>query len=212
VKRRLILLLLILSGCQVLNRPDTPATLRAQNDGYLSEATIIAQQLSDKRASVQATAQAAQATIDYTDNINQQLLATVHAVIPPTPHMEVDAVTTDEIASPSQFVDVGVATSVRQSDGCATSLQTSFPTDIPEIYVTARALSVPANTQMTVEWKFSGQVLHQESWMVPNNETNFCLWFNLNAAMAPLSPGPWSVQLFVNGEAIDPEVNFTIGG
>lgn len=212
MKRGLIFLLLMLSGCQVFNRPNTSATLQAQNAGYISEATVIAQQLSDKRTSVQATAQAAQATIDYTSNINQQLLATVHAVIPPTPHMEVDAVSTDAVASPSQFVDLGVAPSVRQSDGCATSLQTSFPADVPEIYVTARALSVPANTQMTVEWKFSGQVLHQESWTVPNNENNFCLWFNLTAAMTPLSPGPWSVQLLVNGEAIEPEVNFTIGG
>jgi hypothetical protein len=211
VKRGFVLLLLLLSGCQVFNRPNMPATLQAQNAGYISEATVIAQQLSDKRAGVQATAQAAQATIDYTSNINQQLLATVHAVIPPTPQMEVAAVSTNAMASPTQFVDVGVAPGVRQSDGCATRLQTSFPADVPEIYVTARAVSVPANTQMTVEWKFSGHVLHQESWTVPNNESNFCLWFNLTAAMTPLSQGQWSVQLFVNGEAINPEVNFTIG-
>jgi hypothetical protein len=214
VKRLLCCLLFGLSACQAFTRPDTPATLRAENDGYIVEATSIAQTAQAESVNLQATVMAAEATLTLMDNIQQQLMATARAAIPPTPQIAgggnfaTGGTSTDSL----QFVDVGTASSVRDSDGCADGLQSQFEPDSGRIYVTARALNMRAGTLMGVEWHYQGQIAHKENFVVPIDDDDYCLWFNIDPSTVSFSPGGWTVRLYANDSPIEPDVAFSIGG
>jgi hypothetical protein len=214
LKRSCYLLLIgLLSACQVFTRPDTPATLRAQNAGFVVEATAIAATAQAEGTSVQETAVAAATTIARMDNINLQLRATARAIIPPTMPI-VNSGSSGLAGTPSgdsmQFVEIGTSTSVSDSDGCANALQSQFPFDVQRIYATARAFNIRAGTLMGVEWRYQDQIAHEENFVVPVDDDNYCLWFNIDPVAATFSSGDWSVQLFANEEPIEPEVIFTI--
>ena len=111
-----------------------------------------------------------------------------------------------------QFTQVGTASSVRDSDGCAVSLEYSFPANIQRIYITTRGLNVKAGTQMHVEWDYQGQSTHTEDWTVPSDDSDFCTWFYIEPTGAQFAAGNWSVSMTANGVPVDPPtVNFTIG-
>lgn len=210
----MLIVLLTLSGCAAFNAPNQPATMRAENTASVAEATTIAQTFSADQAVIQATAAAAGTSIAGMSSINRQLILTARAVIPPTQVRQVGTAQAGLGGTPaaggSQFADIGVATSVRQSDGCADSFETQISENAPAIYVNAKALTVSGGTVMGVEWRSNGQVVAQETWTVPRDETNFCIWFNLDPSRIPFTPGLWSVQLSANGNAIQPEVQFSI--
>jgi hypothetical protein len=211
LKRLLSLFLLELGACQAFTRPDIPATLRAENAGYVIEATSIYQTAQAEDTRVQITAVAAAATIASINNINQQLMATARAVIPPTAQIAGAGITESMVsnsANGGQFVEVGTASSVRDSDGCADGLQSQFSLAAGPIYVTARALNIRAGTLMGVEWRYEGAVAHQENFVVPGDDDNYCIWFNLEA----FSAGNWTVRLYKNEVPIEPEVIFTVEG
>jgi hypothetical protein len=65
-------------------RPDTAATLQAQNSGFVAEATTIAQTARAQETSVMAYARAVDTQVIQQNSINQQLLATVAAGNPAT--------------------------------------------------------------------------------------------------------------------------------
>ncbi len=232
----------VIGGCSALN-PDNPAaTLQAEREGYIAEATSIAQSAQAQAAQVQATAVAAQTHVAQMEGRNQQLLATLRVVLPPTQQIvnRSGAVTPGSMATQApggfaaatqpgasgdapantggslgdmQFTQVGTASNVRDSDGCAVSLEYSFPANIQRIYITTRALNVKAGTQMHVEWDYQGQSTHTEDWTVPNDDADFCSWFYIEPTGAQFAAGNWSVSLTANGVPVNPPtVNFTIGG
>src|SRR5262245_21397921 len=82
MKRLFCLLVVCLAACQAFTRPDTPATLRAENAAFVVEATSIAQTAQIESTVVQATAVAAETVIARTENTHQQLLAIARAIIP----------------------------------------------------------------------------------------------------------------------------------
>ena len=210
MKRLSCLLLLGLGACQAFTRPDVPATLRAENAGFIVEATNIVATAQAQATSVQATAVAAQTIIARTNNINQQMMATARAVIPPTPQIAgADITSIAEGVEGMQFVEVGTTTSVRDSDGCADGLQSQFAPDTGSIYITTRALNIQAGTLMGVEWRYDGEIAYQENFVVPVDDDNYCIWFNI---VAPFSAGNWTVRLFENEVPIEPEVAFTVEG
>lgn len=211
----LIILLISLSGCGILNAPDVPATLRVQNTAYLAEATSIIQTYSAEQALIQATALAASTIAADMNSVNRQLVLTAQAVIPPTPQRSVGEVSGSGApgtpgADGVQFINTGVTTFVRESDGCADSFEVQIPQNSPTIYVNTKAVSVRGGTIMGVEWRYNTQVIAQETWTVPRDETNFCIWFSLNPSRVPFTPGLWSASLSANGQSIAPEVVFTI--
>jgi hypothetical protein len=212
LKKLVCLLLLGLSACQAFTRPDTPATLRAENAGFLVEATSIAETAQADVERVRGTAEAAETIIARTDSVNQQLRATARVVIPPTPLIAggAGAVGTPD-ASGMQFTDLGTTATVRDSDGCANGLQSQFPADTQRIYVTARAVNMKAGTLMGVQWNYDGQPSFSESFVVPIDDDDYCLWFNLDPVAGTFSTGSWSVRLLANETPIEPEVIFTIG-
>jgi hypothetical protein len=222
-----------MSGCQVLNRPDEQATLQAQNSGYLAEATAVAQTVQANQLQIQMTMVAVETGVARTTNINQQLLATIRAVVPPTPDRAVGSMSSagastegdameampqsqqsqgSSSVAGTQFTNVGVAGAVRQSDGCAVSVQTSFPASTGVIYVTTRALNIRGGTVMAVTWQRQSQVVAQENWTVPRDSASFCLWFKLDSSVVPLTAGAWTVRLSADNNLIDPEVAFTVEG
>ncbi len=220
----------LLSGCGALTAPNVPATLRTESTAYVIEATAIAESLATREVQVALTALAAQTEVAQSSGINRVLMATARAVIPPTPPREVgvapqgagimdeslegEGQTGSSVAvDPSlagQFINTGVTTAKRDSDGCAESFQTQFTADTYEIYVITRAVSLRAGTVMGAQWSYNGEVVAQNSWTASQDESDFCIWFFINADTVQLSPGEWTVRLTADGRGIDPLVPFTI--
>lgn len=224
LKRWLILSLLspILVACQVLRPPDVQATLRAENVAYRDEATAVAVTSQAQQENTQATVEAAGTHVSELDNINQQLVATVRAAVPPTPRRIVGAAS-EAIMTPGmeeftgapsalQVAEVSTSAAVSSSDGCPTSVQNQFTADTPEIYVTARAFNITAGTQMGVEWYYQGQVVLQDTWTIQTTAPVLCVWYFITPADVPFSPGQWSVRLSANGVPVEQQAVFTIVG
>lgn len=213
VRCSLYLVLLLAGACQVLSTQDVPATLQAQNAGYVVEATGIAESLTKREIDLLVTAQAASARVAEISNVNRQLAATAQVVIPPTPVRQISAAPGAEGTPGSsgniQFIDTGVTSNKRESDGCADGFQTEFSSDISRIYVITRAVNVTAGTVVSVEWMNSSQMLGEGSYTVTENQVNFCIWFPFDG---PLAPGEWTVQVSVNGQPIQPTIVFTVAG
>lgn len=230
--------LLIASACGALEAPDPAATLQANRLAFETEATSIAQAAQAQATEISGTAVAAETIVAQGDLINQQLLLTLRAVIPPTQQIvnEGEVVTPGHVASPAPggvvaavtpganpdagqvsgdsstlFTQVQTALTVRDSDGCADTLQDAFPADIGRIYITTRALNIRAGTVMRVQWTYEGDPAFTESFTVEQNDDDFCLWFFIEPTEIAFSPGNWTVQLFENERPIDPVVAFTIG-
>ena len=227
-------LMVCLPACSVFSRQDTQATLQAQNTAYVQEATGIALTGQQDQTAVQATAVAAGTHVAVANGVNQQLVATVRVLEPPTAMVIVanptgipvgvggtpvvspmPGTTPDFGVAPSaadsiQFVEVGVTDHVRDSDGCPDSVQTQFPQNISRIYVTTRAITVSAGTQMSVEWRRGDLLIASDSYSVDQDQTNYCLWFYIDASEVTMEPGNWSVQLSANGTPIQPVVSFSI--
>ncbi len=209
---RWVVLATMIGACQVFNRPDTPATLRAQNAGYVVEATTIQETARAEGTTLSRTAVAAETSIAQGSNITQQMMLTARAIVPLTPTRA--GVISGDVGTPApagqQFVDTHTASFVRDSDGCAGDSQTQFTTDSPRIYATTRAQTLAAGTQMRVEWFFQGQTVWQESFNVSNDVNDFCIWFYIDPQTVTFSPGGWTVRLYANGTTIEPEMTFTI--
>ncbi len=206
----------LLGACQVLNAPNVPATLSAQNTAFAAEVTSIPLSLGETSVAVARTAVMAETNVADVNSVNRQLIATVNAVVPATPAPQVGSapITNDGQLSntvANALVDIGVAARKRDSDGCADGTQSQFAVDVPIIYATTRATSISANAVVAVEWKYQGQVVGSGSYTVPKDETNFCIWFPLDPATVPFTPGSWSVQFTLNGNLIEPTIFFNIG-
>lgn len=80
----ILLLAGAVSACSAITPEDPAATLRAQREGYVSEATSIAQALDAQGTQVAATAAAAENYVVQVEARNQMLLATLRAAMPPT--------------------------------------------------------------------------------------------------------------------------------
>ncbi len=205
-----------LGACQVLNAPNVPATLSAQNTAFAAEASAIPLSLGETAVAVARTAVMAETTVADVNSVNRQLIATVNAVVPSTLAPQVGSASTTGDGQPSNtvtntLVDIGVSARKRDSDGCADGTQSQFGADVPIIYATTRATSISAGAVVAVEWKYQGQVVSSGDYTAPNDETNFCIWFPLDPANVPFTPGSWSVQFTLNGNAVEPTIFFNIG-
>ena len=206
------------SGCQVLNAPNAPATLSAQNTAFVAEATSIPLSLQGTAVSLARTAIVAETEVAVINSVSRQLIATANAVIPVTPAPQVGAApivgdgnTQSSSVATTSLVDIGVTSRKRDSDGCADGTQSQFAIDTPIIYATTRAPSISAGAVVAVEWKYQGEVVGSGSYTVPQDETNFCIWFPLDPANIPFTPGSWSVQFTLNSNVVEPTIFFNIG-
>jgi hypothetical protein len=221
-----------------LTPEDPAATLQAQRSSLIDEATSIAQAAQVQGTQVMETAVAAQTYVALMEGRNRQLIATMQVAFPPTqavvqndgPSTPGQMATTaplgsfEEATPPPQnasgssgslgdteFTQVLTASSVRDSDGCADVLSTSFPADVQQIYITTRALNVKAGTEMRVEWFYEGQMTFTEAYTIPVDDDDFCMWFYLAPTDTVLSSGSWSVTLLANNQAVAAPASFRVG-
>lgn len=205
---------ILLGGCQVLNAPNVPATLSAQNTAFAVEATSIPQSLEGTAVALARTAIVAQTQVADISSINRQLVATANVVVPITPVPQVGAapiVGGEQSAGGTTLQDNTVTSRKRDSDGCADGTQSQFAIDTPIIYAITRAPSISAGAVVAVEWKYQGEVVGSGSYTVPRDETNFCMWFPLDPANIPFTSGSWSVQFTLNSNVVEPTIFFNIG-
>lgn len=113
-------------------------------------------------------------------------------------------------AGGTQYVQIAMASSVRDSDSCAVDLQTEFPLDSQRIYITARGINVHQGTQLEVDWYFGSQLRLHDQWTLPQDSDSYCFYFVVTPADMQFVPGQWSAQLYADGQPIDPAVTFTI--
>ncbi|MCA0452773.1 MAG: hypothetical protein LCI00_02215 [Chloroflexi bacterium] len=237
IRAYIAVMCLSVSACQVLNAPNAPATLIAENTAYAVEATNMPVSIGGTAVAVAGTAVAAQTQISDINSVNRQLQATLNAVIPPTARPQIGsegsiaatqasitgggvggttgtgAVSVDQsvLASGTVLVDLAVTERKRDSDGCADGTSTQFGTDAPIIYAIARATSIGAGAVVSVDWKYQSQSMSSGSYTLPTDQSNFCIWFPLDAATIPFTAGAWSVRFLLNGQPVEPTVFFNIG-
>lgn len=206
----------VISGCQVLNAPNAPATLSAQNTVFAAEATSIPRSLEETAVALAGTASVAETNVAEISSINRQLIATMNAIVPATAAPQVAPAPIFEEgqmseATSNSLVELAVTGRKRDSDGCADGTQSLFAVDTPIIYATTRAPNITAGSVVAVEWKYQDQIVGSGSYTLSRDETNFCIWFPLDPARNPFTPGSWSVQFSVNNNLVGPTVFFTIG-
>lgn len=201
-----------LAGCGVLAGPDTAATLQADNQQMVAEATAIAAAAVDDRAVVRQTSEAAmtRAAEIYAENL--RLRGTVEAGADAGVSVGINTDLRRPDITPGQpwYVLTGLAAFVDPTTGCVQSPQIAFSADTPVIYMTFVAYDARAATALDVSWEYEATVIHQESGTVPNSSSEQCLWFSLEATTADLLPGNWIVRLVVDGVQIGTPMSFTI--
>lgn len=203
---------LVLAGCQALGGPNVPATLQAENQGYIAEATSIAQAFNRDAQRVVVTSAAVLTEVAEMQHANVELLVTVRAGETPLPRREVlmDSVPIQLEAGQRWFVKIGTATSIRESDSCVTQPQLVFPAGVSRIYAGVRAYNIEAGVRMSASWSFEGEVVFEEAWDLNRGASNICMWFALDSSQVALSSGAWAVRLFADGFQLEEAMTFTI--
>ena len=212
VKWWLICLCWLAAGCQILEPPDTVATLQAENNEIIQEATAIAQagQRDDQRT--RESSDSSMTEVAEIQQINQVLLATVRAGDPVD--TRVVANTDIQLAqiTPGQrwFVRTGVSTFINEADGCVISPQIAFSADVPIIYATVRAYNIESGVQLSVQWDYEGAEVHRESFVLQQGGSDVCLWFSIDPTIVGFQPGNWAVRMFADGFQLETPMTFSI--
>jgi hypothetical protein len=221
------------ASCQALGGSNPSATLEANNNAFIASATALEITANADSTQLMATAQPLQTQIAQVNTVNQHLLATVIAGTSPTPRVIVgdadpsaDETLTENIgqinqtqtgttggdASGTQFAQIATASSIQESNGCASQLQNEFSIDTSRIYLTAYATNLVAGTLIVTEWDFNGTAVVTTSWTVDQNYSDLCIWFFISPEDITFSPGNWAARLIVNEAPIEPAASFTIVG
>lgn len=103
----------------------------------------------------------------------------------------------------------GITAAVDPS-GCPASLSTRFSPGVAQLYLTFRALDLPAGSTLSVTWAAGGQIVAQDEWVTPRDFNGACLWFLLDNALVPIVTGQWSASLFLEGQAVGQPVQFEV--
>jgi len=221
-----ILLIIGLAGCQTFAGEDVPATLSYEMTAVATEAALIQQTVQIEQTDVVETLQASGTAVANASNVNQVLAATVRVNILPTSAMrEVivnpgdmgDSLDTEmmedeniEITSEDMLVQsLGIARSVRSSDGCSNGSVTQFTDDDERVYFTAQVFNLANNINFSVDWVFEERLVYRSVWTSDYSASSECIWFYMTPDDAPFLPGLYTVTLFVNGNAL-PSQQFSI--
>lgn len=216
MRSALILMILLLSACQVFQPEDTQATAQAGVSGLATEAAMMQETLFAAETQVIATAYAAETHVFERNNVNRLLLATVRAVIPPTPAVSVGSLSSSGGVLPTAaagevlYTTTGISTAVRRSDDCVENPVARVPVNSSLIYATAVGLNVAAGTQMSSEWYYDSALVWSDVWIVPRDFNELCFWFSVSPSEVTFAPGNWSVRLFANGTPIGQPMAFVM--
>lgn len=218
---------MLVGACSTLGTANTAATLQAENEGYIAEATGIRLTAEADSTAIAGTAIAAETLVVEVNSINVQLLATVRANQAPTPARIVGAADVngvqmdmmDEMSAAEageygenlpQFIQTGTSTAVRDADGCIQSPQIEFTPTTPRIYATIVAFNITTGTPVNVEWSLEGSVVWTESFVMQQNAAEICLWFFIDSTIVELTPGRWAVNMYTGDNRSEAPMTFNI--
>jgi hypothetical protein len=229
----------VVVSCQALSPQDERAPLQTQGASSLAEVAQLQTSSAVELANAQVTFEYARTDIAVDNGVNQQLLATLSIRITPTPRLTTDfgpddmglmvtpgtgsnagSASVDTSAANSglpsgdpnaAFLVTGMASSVRESDGCVEATTNSFSTDAPRVYATFVANNLQAGTPLRVDWVQNGEVMYFSDWISDQNYPQICVWFYITNADVAFTPGSWSARILANDQLIQ-EVPFTFEG
>ena len=95
-------------------------------------------------------------------------------------------------------------------DDCATDINPVFTPASERIYVVATAHKIPAGGSLSSLWQFRSAPVANISFRADRAIDGSCIWFYIDETDAPFTPGPWSVELRLDGEALAPPLPFQI--
>lgn len=205
-------MLLALVGCQVLDAPDVPATLQAENAQIVQEATSIARSAANDRQAVLSTAEASMTEVARIQQTNLVLLATVRASDPPDQGVIVSAGGSVPQLTPGQrwFTKTGVSQFINEADGCVISPQISFDADVSTIYATLRAFNIESGVLLSAQWEYEGNEVYRDSFVLSRGASEICIWFSIDSSDTEFLPGNWAVRLFADGFQLEAPESFVI--
>lgn len=204
-----------LNGCQAFDRVDTYATAQAQHAGYETEIVGMTEVATAEAALINVTVQAYETAIAHVNGINQQLMRTLAIQVTPTPQIQVASGSVDptlqsEFEGRRLFVKTGVSTTINSDDGCVINPQFYFSETETRLYGTIKAFNVEPGVLMRAEWRREGTPVWEDVWTVDQTYAEICIWFFLESAEVPFTPGAWSVEMFADGFSLEGPMSFTI--
>lgn len=209
-------MLLIFASCQSFGGEDLSATLSADMTAYVSESADMQSMAQEEQAIARATLDVASTAIAEASNVNMVLAATVRANTVPTQEVRQVVVSVSDMGDSldtemmeegdfmsesdgMEVINVGTASSVRNSDGCSNGITTDFTPDDERIYVTAQVLNLSNGTNFSVDWTFEQRLIYRSTWTSDYSAGSECIWFYMSPDDAPFLPGTYTITLYVNG-------------
>lgn len=204
----------LLIGCSSGTAASHQATLRAETDGYVAEATAIRQAADSDLERIASTVVALEAEVLHRAAVNVQLNATLQAMLPAVSRSAVNAggaATPEAILRGERwFIKTGMSSQVSESDGCSQTPESDFATTTSRIYATFKAFNIDGGTPLSASWAHDGQTVHEESFNLEGGAGEICLWFYIDPETVEFVPGLWTVQLYAEGFPLESAMPFQI--
>jgi len=199
--------------------PAARATRDAQGEIY-AQTVVVVETQGGTVVALQATANSAAALATQVIQIgsqNQALQATISALASgappitapqappgqPSPTAPPPSNGTLSVPTGATIVEASTALGVRDSDGCAQNVSSTFPLDTQRVYMVVRAQGVQAGTTFSTRWLYDGTVrVETVSWTPETSFEEVCIWFFIeNGAEVNFESGTWTVEFLVNNQA-----------
>jgi hypothetical protein len=210
-----VLLLLALSACAALDRPDTPATLQAESAALATEAAELATLSSQQATSGMERIASLGTQSAFTSGINAQLAGTLGAVVTPTQSLSdfgAPVVSGASTPQPGQAVYnlTGLTDFVNEADGCIIGQRAVYDDSFPYVTATLTAFSLPRGTTFRAEWFFEDTLKASDSWVSDGDYEQICVWFRMEQSRTAFTLGRWTVRIFANDTLIGTPMDFEI--
>lgn len=197
--------MIVLPACDALNQADIPATVVAQNAALATEIVILDEMAAAESSESSARAAELATSAAQINGVNAQLVGTLQVVVTPTPPLQADAFDPMTPSAPGEvgqrlYVNSGVSTDVRSSDGCVVDPREQFSPFVSRLYATFVAFNLTAGTLFRVEWWWTTnqQMMFADSWTADRDYSELCVWFYVTQDDVTFQPGSWQARLFVD--------------
>jgi hypothetical protein len=197
---------------QVFGDPEQRATERA----ILSQTVVYGQTQAPTLQSLRETVE----NIDFLETQSAQVAAnlvnaqgtqtaliltpfeSLPTLAPPTVAFSADVAST--------FTDTALASSINETNGCATGYQQTFQVgslnDPTRIYLTTVGHQVRAGMEIRTRWYADSDPTNSfdsVSWSPTINHEQICIYFWLESSNIPYSSGTWTAELIVDGMIVE---------
>lgn len=217
--RRLLLLVLtlVLAGCDALAGSDSVATIDADLTMYAAESDMIRAAATAESNMAAQTVVAASTRVAELSVVNAALGATLRANYTGTPEVQAVVVSAEDMGSSlgDDMMDYGAegdpeaarmevsnlttATGIDSNSGCSSGAVRQFSQSVEEIYVTARVTALRAGAEFQVSWYRGATRVFDWDWTSPYSKSFECIWFFATPADFDFTPGAYSATMTVDG-------------